>query len=107
MLHLLMVEYTKSEQDAEPYFREHAAYLERHHRSGTFLASGQTIPTGHGGAIIAQGPDKAAIEQITAEDPFVQAGVAAYTIVTIDAGRIHPALADLLEQPQQAPAEPT
>ncbi|MEW2360258.1 YciI family protein [Spirillospora sp. NPDC029432] len=91
-MHLLLVEYTGTEQAAEPYFRDHAAYLERHHRAGTFLVSGQTVPTDVGGAIIAHGVDRAEIERITSEDPFVQAGVAAYRIVTITPGRRHPAL---------------
>jgi pyrroloquinoline quinone (PQQ) biosynthesis protein C len=42
MMHLLIVEYTGSEQEAEPYFREHAAYLDRHHRAGTSLVSALT-----------------------------------------------------------------
>ena len=95
-LHLLIVRYTGSEEAARPYFAEHAAYLDRHHAAGTFLASGQTVPAAEGGAIIARGVDRAEIEAITAEDPFVRAGVAAYTIVTFDAGRTHPALAALL-----------
>jgi uncharacterized protein YciI len=100
MLHLLLVEYTKSERDAEPHVRDHIAYLDRHHRSGTFLASGQTVPPGRGGAIVACGVDRDEIERITAGDPFVQAGVAAYTIVTIDAARAHPALAELIHASQ-------
>ncbi|XVQ14442.1 YciI family protein [Spirillospora sp. CA-255316] len=95
-LHLLIVRYTGTEEAAEPYFREHAAYLDRHHAAGTFLASGQTVPAAQGGAIVARGIDRAEIEEITAQDPFVRAGVAAYTIVTIDAGRVHPGLAALL-----------
>jgi uncharacterized protein YciI len=98
MLHLLIVEYTASPEDVEPHIGGHVGYLERHHGTGTFLASGQTVPPGHGGAIIARGMDRDEIERITAEDPFVQAGVATYTIVTIDAARAHPALAELVEQ---------
>ncbi|MFB4320467.1 YciI family protein [Actinomadura sp. 21ATH] len=95
-MHLLIVEYTGTEQAAEPYFRDHAAYLDRHHRAGTFLVSGQTVPTELGGAIVAHGVDRAEIERITSEDPFVQAGVATYRIVTIAPGRSHPVLKPLL-----------
>lgn len=55
--------------------------------------SGQTAPSADGGAIVARAADRAAVERILAEDPFVVAGVARYTI---NPGRVHPALAELL-----------
>lgn len=96
MLHLLILEYRGSEEAAEPYVADHVSFLERHHRAGTFLVSGQTVPSALGGAIVAHGIDRAAAEALAAEDPFVRAGVATYTITTIDPGRAHPALAALL-----------
>ncbi len=96
MVHLLFLQYTGSEQAAEPFVADHVLFLERHHREGTFLLSGQTVPSAEGGAIVACGVDRAAVERIVAEDPFVVAGVAKYTVVTIDPGRVHPALADVL-----------
>ncbi|WP_163991583.1 YciI family protein [Pyxidicoccus caerfyrddinensis] len=96
MLHLLVLRYRVAEHEAEPYVAEHVRYLERHHRAGTFLVSGQTVPSAHGGAIVARGVDRAAVERITTEDPFVRAGVAEYMVTTIDPGRVHPALAELL-----------
>lgn len=53
MLHLLSLHYTVPEQAAEPFIPGHVAYLERHHQDGTFLVSGQTVPTSIGGVIIA------------------------------------------------------
>ncbi|MFE9455161.1 YciI family protein [Streptomyces sp. NPDC006739] len=96
MLHLLQLHYTAAEDEVTPHITGHVAYLERHHAAGTFLISGQTVPTSDGGAIIAHGVDRDTIEQITAQDPFVTNGVAKYTITTITPGRIHPALADVL-----------
>lgn len=96
MLHLLSLRYTGSEQEAAPYVAAHVAFLERHHRDGTFLVSGQTVPPSEGGAIVAAGVDRGTAERLTAQDPFVVAGVAAYTITTIAPGRVHPALADVL-----------
>jgi len=96
VLHLLLLSYRGSEQDAEPHVAAHVRFLERHHREGTFLVSGQTVPTAQGGAIVAHGIDRASAERIAAEDPFVLAGVAEYAIVTIDPGRAHPVLAGLL-----------
>ncbi|MCF6475758.1 hypothetical protein FAF44_46570 [Nonomuraea sp. MG754425] len=96
MLHLLSLQYTASEREAEPFVAAHVDFLEHHHRGGTFLLSGQTVPPSLGGAIVAGGVDRVAAERIAAEDPFVVAGVAAYTITTIDVGRVHPALATVL-----------
>ncbi|WUH98734.1 hypothetical protein OHR68_35325 [Spirillospora sp. NBC_00431] len=53
-------------------------------RMETFLVSGQTVPSAWGGAIVAGGIDRLAVERITAEDPFVVAGVARYTVTTIE-----------------------
>ncbi|MEU8578360.1 YciI family protein [Streptomyces asoensis] len=78
VLHLLSLHYTAPERAAEPFIPGHVAYLERHHQNGTFLISGQTVPTSIGGVIIAHGVDRSAIEQITAQDPFVVNGVAEY-----------------------------
>lgn len=96
MLHLLVLQYTVSEQEAEPFVAAHVDFLERHHRDGTFLVSGQAVPSAQGGAIVAGGVDRLAVERITAEDPFVVAGVARYTVTTIEPGRVYPALADVL-----------
>ncbi|UQS23262.1 YciI family protein [Amycolatopsis thermalba] len=96
MLHLLILRYLRGEADVAPHIAGHVEYLERHHAAGTFIASGQTVPAGEGGAILARGVDRAAALAITAEDPFVRAGVAEYSITTIDVGRAHPALAGLV-----------
>lgn len=96
MLHLLFLEYIDGEDAAAPHIAGHVAYLERHHSAGTFLLSGQTVPSSVGGVIIAHGVDRAEAERITTEDPFIQSGVARYRIITVDPGRTHPALAALI-----------
>ncbi|WP_129841100.1 YciI family protein [Streptomyces sp. RFCAC02] len=96
MLHLLRLRYTGTEDDAAPHVAGHVAYLERHHAAGTFLVSGQAVPTSEGGAIIAHGVDRDAIERIVADDPFVTSGVARYTVTTVAPGRIHPVITDAL-----------
>ncbi|MFI8905431.1 YciI family protein [Streptomyces albidoflavus] len=95
MLHLLRLHLTAPEEAVAPHVPGHVAYLERHHARGTFLLSGQTVPTEDGGAILAHGTDRAGIERIAAEDPFVAHGVAEYVITTLAPGRVHPALAPL------------
>ncbi|TDC39123.1 YciI family protein [Micromonospora sp. KC213] len=97
MLHLLFLRYTGSEQEAAPFVAGHVLFLERYHQKGVFLVSGQAVPSVEGGAIVACAVDRAAVERIVAEDPFVVAGVAKYTVTTIEPGRVHPALADILQ----------
>ncbi|WP_343884799.1 YciI family protein [Actinoallomurus spadix] len=91
---MLLLRYTASPDAIAEHIPGHVDYLERHHGTGTFLASGQTVPAEDGGAIVARGVDRRRIAEIIAEDPFVRAGLAAYEIVTIDAARVHPDLAE-------------
>ncbi|WP_240466542.1 MULTISPECIES: hypothetical protein [Streptomyces] len=56
-------------------------------------------PTEDGGAILAHGTDRAGIERIAAEGPFVAHGVAEYAVTTtLTPGRAHPAAARLLAE---------
>ncbi len=96
MLPVLRVHYTGTEADAAPFVAAHVEYLQRHHADGTFLVSGQTVPSAEGGAIVARGVDRETIEVIAARDPFVVAGVAQYSITTVAAGRVHLGLAAVL-----------
>jgi uncharacterized protein YciI len=95
MLHVLLVRYTAPLDEVTPHVPGHVAYLERHHADGTFLLSGQTVPDDLGGVILATGP-RERVERVAAGDPFAVAGVAAYEIVTVDPGRLHEDLRELL-----------
>ncbi|MFC3998852.1 YciI family protein [Nocardiopsis sediminis] len=95
MLHILIVRYTVPADQVTPHVAEHVAYLEHHHADGTFLLSGQTVPADIGGVILAQG-ERASVEGVSAEDPFVAAGVAEHEVITVDPGRVDPSLATLL-----------
>ncbi len=97
LVHLLFLRYTGTEQDADPLVPKHAEYLNRQHHAGVFVLSGQTEPTSVGGAIVAVGVDRAEVEAIAEQDPFVLGEIARYEIVTINAGRVHPMLAALVE----------
>ncbi|MFH9647624.1 hypothetical protein ACH4MU_22655 [Streptomyces albidoflavus] len=62
-------------------------------------APGRTAPTEDGGAILAHGTNRAGIERIAAEKPFVAHGVAEYAVTTtLTPGRVHPAAAHLLAE---------
>jgi uncharacterized protein YciI len=55
--------------------KPHMAWLNRHYAAGTFVASGRKVPR-DGGIILAIAPDRAALEAIVREDPFVSRGLA-------------------------------
>jgi len=59
--------------------KAHVAWLNAHYAAGTFLASGRKIPR-DGGVILAVG-ERAAIEAIAKEDPFVARGLAETRII--------------------------
>ena len=62
-----------SEIDAA--MKPHVAWLQRHYAAGTFIASGRKVPR-DGGIILATSSDRAALEAIVREDPFVARGLA-------------------------------
>ncbi|MFI7137168.1 YciI family protein [Streptomyces massasporeus] len=70
---------------------EHVVWLDEQDRQGVFLASGRRNPR-DGGVIIAVAEDRARIEEITAKDPFVTAGVCAYRVTEFTAPKAAPAL---------------
>ncbi|WP_242548164.1 YciI family protein [Streptomyces sp. SCA2-2] len=96
--HPLRLHLAAPEEAVGPHVPGHVAHPERHHARGTFLLPGQTVPTEGGGAILAHGTDRAGIERIAAEDPFVAHGVAEYVITSLAPGRVRPALAPLLTE---------
>jgi uncharacterized protein YciI len=73
-----------SEIDAA--MKAHVAWLDRHYAAGIFLLSGRKVPR-DGGIIIACGADRAAIEAIVREDPFVARGLADARVIQFRASQ--------------------
>lgn len=67
--------------------KAHVAWLNRHYATGTFVVSGRKVPR-DGGIILATGHDRAAIEAIVREDPFVANGLADYRLVEFGASQL-------------------
>ena len=80
LVYVIVVHHLRPSAEVEAHAPEHIAYLERHHASGTFVASGQMSDTSLGGVILASSPSRESVEAISAEDPFVQAGVSRHEI---------------------------
>jgi uncharacterized protein YciI len=66
--------------------KPHVAWLDRHYQDGTFVASGRKVPR-DGGIILATAPDRAAVEAIVAEDPFVARGLAEARVIEFNASQ--------------------
>ncbi len=64
----------------------HVAWLNTHYAAGTFVLSGRKIPR-DGGIILATGHDRAQIEAIVREDPFVAQGLAEVRVIEFRASQ--------------------
>ncbi len=66
--------------------KPHVAWLQRHYDAGTFVASGRKVPR-DGGVILATAPDRATVEAIVREDPFVALGLAEARVIEFRASQ--------------------
>jgi uncharacterized protein YciI len=83
---VIELKYTAELVKIDARMKAHVAFLQKYYAAGTFLVSGRKIPR-DGGIILAVGKDRAAIETIVAEDPFVAEGLATYRIVEFRASQ--------------------
>ncbi|CAM5641054.1 YciI family protein [Streptomyces purpurascens] len=88
---VLELTYTAPLDAVDTVLEAHVAWLDEQYERGVFLASGRKNPR-DGGVIIAVAGDRARIEEITAGDPFVTAGVCAYRVTEFVATKTAPAL---------------
>ncbi|MFC7012977.1 YciI family protein [Streptomyces viridiviolaceus] len=95
---VLELSYTAPLDAVDAVLPAHVAWLDEQYAKGVFLASGRKNPR-DGGVIIAVAGERARIEEITAGDPFVAAGVCAYRITEFVATKTAPALERYREQP--------
>ena len=66
--------------------KPHVAWLRTHYAAGIFVASGRKVPR-DGGIILASGHDRAQIEAIVRQDPFVARGLADYRLIEFNASQ--------------------
>ena len=90
--------YVQALEQIDAAMKRHMAFVDRHYAAGTFLVSGRKAPR-DGGVIIATATDRAAIEAIASQDPFVLEGLATVRIVEFRASQL---AADM--PPRLAPA---
>lgn len=87
---VLELTYTAPLEAVDAVLEEHVVWLDEQYRQG--LPRVRAQEPRDGGVIIAVAGDRARIEEITAEDPFVTAGVCAYRVTEFVATKTAPAL---------------
>ncbi|MGW1957498.1 YciI family protein [Streptomyces sp. NPDC001920] len=95
---VLELTYTAPLAAVDAVLEAHVAWLDEQYEKDLFLASGRKNPR-DGGVILAVAGDRALIEEVTATDPFVVAGVCAYRVTEFAATRTAPELARYRETP--------
>ena len=88
---VIELSYKAALPEIDAAMKAHVAWLDRHYAAGTFLLSGRKVPR-DGGIIIACGSDRAAIEAIVREDPFVARGLADARVIQFRASQRAPDL---------------
>ncbi len=83
-MYVLIVEYTKSEEQVAKVRAAHAAWVSKYVSAGTLLIAGPSKDK-TGGVLLAKAIDIAKINAIVAEDPYVTENVAQYRIIDFDA----------------------
>jgi len=91
MLFVVLLHYTKELAEVDAVRADHVRHLEAHAARGIFHAWARREPP-TGGLFIATAPDRATLEAMVAEDPYVRAGVARAEIVEVPQQNVRGAL---------------
>jgi len=83
MLYLILLTYQRPLAEVEAHLAAHREYLARHYAAAHFLLSGPREPR-TGGVILARAESHAQVVRWVDDDPFKQAGIAAYEIIAWD-----------------------
>lgn len=77
---VIELQYKSELSEIDANMRAHMAFLKKYYAAGRFLVSGRKVPR-DGGVILAVGGNRADIEAIAREDPFVQRGLADFRVI--------------------------
>ncbi|YBV98029.1 YciI family protein [Phyllobacteriaceae bacterium JZ32] len=95
-MYIISLTYVKPLTEIEEYLRLHREFLDLYYAKEIFLASGPKNPR-DGGIILASGKvSRAELDEILAEDPFRQHGLARYDIVEFEPSKHHGALSGII-----------
>jgi len=91
MFFVVLMHYTRPLADVDRVRADHVRHLEAHAARGVFHAWARRNPP-TGGVLVALAPDRATLERILEQDPYVTAGVATAEIVEFDPRNVRGAL---------------
>ncbi len=77
---IIELTYTADLAQIDKAMRAHMQFVNAHYASGHFVVSGRKIPR-DGGIILAVGKDRAEVEAIAQQDPFVAKGLATARVI--------------------------
>jgi uncharacterized protein YciI len=83
---ILELTYTAPLDKIDGAMKAHMRWLNAQYAAGRFLVSGRKIPR-DGGVIVATGSDRAEVEAIAKEDPFVAQGLATVRVIEFRASQ--------------------
>jgi uncharacterized protein YciI len=99
-LFVVSLRYLVALKQIDAVMAKHVVFLNKHYAAGTFLVSGRQIPR-TGGIILARGKDRAVVERIMSQDPFVKGKLASVDIVEFKASQMGKGLAGWLKGNRQ------
>lgn len=79
-MYIILVNYIKPLSEIDALLAVHREFLDKAYQAGEFICSGPQVPR-KGGVILAKSPNREALLQLLAQDPFHKAGVAQYEII--------------------------
>jgi uncharacterized protein YciI len=92
MLFVVLMNYSQPLEAVDRVRAEHIRHIEAWAERGIFRAWARRSPPA-GGVLVAAAPDRAALERVLAEDPYVKAGVANPEIVDFNPANVRGVLA--------------
>lgn len=93
---IIYLKFAQNKSKAPEHMAGHNQWIAQGFADGVFLIVGGLRPEG-GGAIIAHGEDRRAIEARIAADPFVQEGIVTFEIQDVAPGQADERLSFLLD----------
>ncbi len=79
-LFVVILRYLVPLEEIDAAMKQHILYLDKHFAARDFLVSGRQVPRA-GGIILARGKNRAAVEKIIKQDPFLKRGLASADII--------------------------
>jgi len=79
-MYIISLRYVRPLAEVDAHLAAHVEWLKAGYLSGHFLASGRKVPR-EGGVILARAANRAALDELLAQDPFALAGVAHYDLI--------------------------